>query len=141
MEEDTYTLSQRQKAEEESKATSSEVTKAPPTGTRHAIREQEETPYLAPFFFSPQKERGGGGKKQALFHILAFPTGQRQQYLHKDVHERQGGDDHGENGRAGNNNNHGGDGGEQGPQEHEHGGGQRLVDHVDVLGEAVDDAP
>ncbi len=36
-------------------------------------------------------------------------------------------------------NNHGGQRGKEGAQEHEDGGREDLIDHVNVLGEAVDD--
>lgn len=62
------------------------------------------------------------------------------EYLDKDVNQSQGCYDNGKDGCSGNNNYHGGERNEEGAQEHEHSGGQGLVYHVDVLGEAVDDA-
>ena len=64
----------------------------------------------------------------------------KKKYLNKDVQESQGGNDDGKNGSAANDNYHGGERDKEGAQEHEHGGRQRLVYDVDVLGEAVDDA-
>lgn len=62
------------------------------------------------------------------------------EYLDKDVNDSQGCNDNSKDGCAANDNNHCGEGNEEGPEEHEHGGRQRLVYHVDVFGEAVDDA-
>lgn len=62
------------------------------------------------------------------------------EYLNKDVNASQGRYDNGKNDCGGNDNYHGGERDEEGEQEHEYGGRQSLVYHVDVLGEAVDDA-
>lgn len=78
-----------------------------------------------------KKEEHGG----SLVHQHVSPD-----YLHKHVYESQRHYDDGKDGRAGNNNDHGRQRNKEGAQEHEHGGWQSLVDHIDVLGEAVDDA-
>lgn len=65
----------------------------------------------------------------------------KPQYLHKEVHYSQGANDHSKDGGAGNDNNHGWEGGKKGAQEHEDSGGQDLINHVNIFGEAVDDAP
>lgn len=62
-----------------------------------------------------------------------------QKYLHKDVNQSQRANDQREYGRTANDNNHGGHRGKEGAQEHEDGGREDLIDHVNVLGEAVDD--
>lgn len=74
-------------------------------------------------------------KKNGTEDINIFP-----EYLDKDVNESQGRYDNGKDGCAWNNNYHGGERNEEGAQEHEYSGWQSLVYHVDVLGEAVDDA-
>lgn len=60
-------------------------------------------------------------------------------YLHKEVNQGQRANDQREYGSAANDNNHGGHRGKEGAQEHEDCGWKNLIDHVNVLGEAVDD--
>ncbi len=62
-----------------------------------------------------------------------------EKYLHKDVNQSQRANDQREYGSTANDNNHGGQRGKEGAQEHEDGGWEDLIDHVNVLGEAVDD--
>lgn len=61
-------------------------------------------------------------------------------YLNKNVYESQRHYDNEEDGRAGNDNYNGGERNEYGAQQHEHSGWESLVYHIDVLGEAVDNA-
>lgn len=82
---------------------------------------------------------GGTGEEQHS-QADAPQHGRRRWYLDKKVYESQRHYDDGKDGRAGNDNDQGGERNEDGAQQHEHGGRQRLVYHVDVLGEAVDDA-
>lgn len=61
-------------------------------------------------------------------------------HLDKEVEDSQRQDDHGKERRAGHDDHKGGDGVVKGIQQHEDGGSQDLVNDVDVLGEAVEDA-
>ena len=59
--------------------------------------------------------------------------------LHREVQDSQRQGDHGEERRAGYDDHEGGDGVVEGIQRHEDGGGQNLIDDVDVLREPVED--
>lgn len=98
-----------------------------------------------PFWVCGRAGGAGGGigeeEEEEEEHSQADgPRQGRRGYLDKKVYESQRHYDDGKDGRAGNDNDHGGERNEDGAQQHEHGGGQRLVYDVDVLGEAVDDA-
>lgn len=74
------------------------------------------------------------------FHpVSGYSCKKGEKYLHKDVNQSQRANDHRKYGRTANDNNHGGHRGKEGAQEHEDGGREDLIDHINVLGEAVDD--
>lgn len=61
-------------------------------------------------------------------------------YLNKNVYESQRHYDNEEDGSAGDNNYNGGERNKNGAQQHEHSSWQSFIYHVDVLGEAIDNA-
>lgn len=61
-------------------------------------------------------------------------------YLHKAIEDSQGQDSHREERRCGHDDQENGEGVVDRTQQHKDGGGQNLVDDVDVLGEAIEDA-
>lgn len=85
-----------------------------------------------------------GGPRESPGHATAMPPKSHahplRAHLHQEVEDSQRQDDHSEEWRAGHDDHEGGDGVVEGIQQHEDGGSQNLIDDVDVLGEAVEDA-
>lgn len=84
---------------------------------------------------TPVRERVNSQKRNTRDHRQIFPK-----YLNKNIYESQRHYDDEEDGCAGNYNYNGGKRKKDGAQQHEHSSWQSLVYHVDVLGEAVDNA-